>query len=477
MGDGRGLRRGDQGVREMTDLGVLDLSVKTFNAMNRLGLKNVEDVIRDLTEIHQGPKGYREDVENGLCRYFGGGYVDLGTWYYDDEVEIDEPLTYEDLTEMIGRPVLRESGQNYQCVLVLGIGGTEDEPRILFSDGGRSMMNIGKYFLTAENSVIWALDYAMPTKEEERVEELSNVVRAKDLDRRIKVSAQLAQQSLYDMCTAIKEMRDSKLYKELGYQNFEDYCEQEVGFKRRQAYKFIAVAEKLSDDFVHSNAQIGITKLSLLAELDEAQQAEIEQTTDLENTTVRELKGKIKSLEQQAEAAQTANDELTKSEREAWVKVSKLQFDSEIQKDKIAELEQQIKELEERPIEVIASDDSAAEVRNLRLAMRELNAQMARDELARDLDDKKFRDSFREQMQADRDAAIEAYKKERDEEIRQLKAELEKVKASEGKDDREFKALLTNAEDSIRRLTYFISTHANKGYKAKLSELVKMIGG
>lgn len=44
---------------------------------------------------------------------------------------------------------------------------------------------------------------------------------------------------------------------------------------------------------MHSNAQIGITKLSLLAELDEAQQAEIEQTTDLENTTVRELKGRI----------------------------------------------------------------------------------------------------------------------------------------------------------------------------------------
>ena len=74
--------------------------------------------------------------------------------------------------------------------------------------------------------------------------ELTDAVRAKDLDRRIKVSAQLAQQSLYDMCTAIKEMRDSKLYKELGYQNFEDYCEQEVGIKHSQAYRFISVAEK-----------------------------------------------------------------------------------------------------------------------------------------------------------------------------------------------------------------------------------------
>lgn len=323
--------------------------------------------------------------------------------------------------------------------------------------------------------------------------ELTDVVRAKDLDRRIKVSAQLAQQSLYDMCTAIKEMRDSKLYKELGYQNFEDYCEQEVGFKRRQAYKFIAVAEKLSDDFVHSNAQIGITKLSLLAELDEAQQAEIEQTTDLENTTVRELKGRIKDLEQQADNAQAIADKLTKSENKAWGEVSKLQTDSEMQKDKIAQLEQQIKELESRPIEVIADD--SAEVRNLKLAMRELNAKVARDELERDKEDKKFRDMFREQMQADRDAAIEDYKKDRDAELEAYKAEreaeLEKIKAElakakadlgsasaeEDKEKQDFKALLTNAVDSIKRLTEFVSAHDKDIYKAKLSQLANMIGG
>lgn len=40
--------------------------------------------------------------------------------------------------------------------------------------------------------------------------------KAADLDRKIKVSAQLAQQSLYDMCMGLKEMRDNKLYKELG---------------------------------------------------------------------------------------------------------------------------------------------------------------------------------------------------------------------------------------------------------------------
>ena len=59
-----------------------------------------------------------------------------------------------------------------------------------------------------------------------------NYTKAQELDRRIKTSAQLAQQSLYEMCKGFKEMRDSKLYKELGYSTFEDYCEQETGLKK-----------------------------------------------------------------------------------------------------------------------------------------------------------------------------------------------------------------------------------------------------
>ena len=62
----------------------------------------------------------------------------------------------------------------------------------------------------------------------------TDYIKAKDLDRKIKTSAHLAQQSLYDMCMGFKEMRDSKLYKELGYSNFGDYCEKETEIKKKQ---------------------------------------------------------------------------------------------------------------------------------------------------------------------------------------------------------------------------------------------------
>lgn len=69
-----------------------------------------------------------------------------------------------------------------------------------------------------------------------------------ELHQKIIVSANLAQQNIWDMCNGLKTMRDNKLYKELGYQNFEDYCENEVGMKRSNAYNYISIVEKINPE-------------------------------------------------------------------------------------------------------------------------------------------------------------------------------------------------------------------------------------
>ena len=71
--------------------------------------------------------------------------------------------------------------------------------------------------------------------------------KAAELNQRIIFTAQMAQKNLYDMCVLLKEMRDDKLYKELGFQNFEDYCENEVGFSRMQAHKYISIIENIKN--------------------------------------------------------------------------------------------------------------------------------------------------------------------------------------------------------------------------------------
>ena len=191
----------------------------------------------------------------------------------------------------------------------------------------------------------------------------NDYIKAKDLDRKIKTSAQLAQQSLYDMCMGFKEMRDSKLYKELGYQNFDDYCEQETGFTRMNVYKYISIVEKLSDDFVNSSLQIGVTKLSLLAKLDEPTRTEIIENTDLENTSVRELKAKLaelqetnkkleedkKSLENDKKSAKERQDKLLKKNLQLVEEINGFESERADSEETIQRLEKQIKELESQP--------------------------------------------------------------------------------------------------------------------------------
>lgn len=127
---------------------------------------------------------------------------------------------------------------------------------------------------------------------------------AYELNQRIIATAQMAQKSLYEMCVLLKQMRDSKQYKVLGYYNFEDYCEEEVGMNRRNAYRYIAVIENIKN--VTSMSQIGMTKLSLLASLSESQQEEIQQTVNVEDVSVRELKAEIARLKEEKQKADKA---------------------------------------------------------------------------------------------------------------------------------------------------------------------------
>lgn len=275
--------------------------------------------------------------------------------------------------------------------------------------------------------------------------------KAVDLDRRIKVSAQLAQRSLYDMCMGFKEMRDSKLYKELGYSTFEDYCEQETGFKRSQVYNYISIVEKLPEDFVQSIGQIGMTKALILTKLSEDERTEIAEKNDLETTSVRELERQIKEI--QAEKDQAVAD---KSAAEAKASASTQRVESLSQQ--ITSLEAEIKELESRPIEV-AVPDASHEVENMRDAMRRMNRE--HDEWSARIQDEHFKD-------------VQRIHKEYREKMDQLRAEYEEKLADSQQGDAPepggkeiFKAYLANAIDAAKRLTGFLAAHPDDTCRAQ----------
>ena len=246
----------------------------------------------------------------------------------------------------------------------------------------------------------------------------ADYTRAVTLTRAIIANAQAAQQSLYEVCKGLKEMRDGKLYKELEYKNFEEYCEKEVGISRRHAYRYAAIADGLSEDFVPSWHKIGVAKLELLAKLDEPTRQEITEQVDVEAVTVKELKAEITALQddkKMAEAQLEKKDkqfkaamESKQSEFEDFRAGAKRRQDNLMKK--IGMLNEKIQELEERPVEHDVIDNS--------------------------------------------------------EELERLKQELSEARAAlqnahpEALDSKgEFKAYLTTAADSLKRLCAFIEQH------------------
>lgn len=281
-------------------------------------------------------------------------------------------------------------------------------------------------------------------------------IRAAELDRRIKTSAQLAQQSLYDMCMGFKEMRDSRLYKELGYSDFGEYCEQETGFSRMNVYNYIRVAEKLPQDFVNSSLQIGVKKLTLLAKLSDEERTELAENIDLESTTVKELKAKIDILQNERDRAMESNAEASHQVFIADKKVLEM-------KNKVTQLEAEIKELESRPIEVAVETDSK-EVANLKDAMRRVDLDWS--EKYSKLEEDSLKDR-RELLQK-----AEQAEKDKQDKLSQLREELDRTKTEYEKklagkaeitstqDDKAiFKAYLSTAVDSVTRLVDFVNEH------------------
>lgn len=243
----------------------------------------------------------------------------------------------------------------------------------------RGMIERGEYLTEKQET---ALAAAAP------VELGDPLATAQALHQRIVNDAQTAAESIWDMAKAIKEMRDGKHYKSLLYANFEGYCEEALGMSRAHAYRYIQIAEGMTAEKVASMRQIGTTKLALLATVTEEQQEIVTTAVDVESATVKELKaeidklkGKVEKAEQDAQKAiSQRNAEAARSQEfeNKYVKADNQNLvlkETIASKDKIIsgknismdnlranieQLQAQITELENRPVEVAVQEDTEA---------------------------------------------------------------------------------------------------------------------
>ena len=283
---------------------------------------------------------------------------------------------------------------------------------------------------------------------------------AYNLNVKIHTSMQAIQQNLYDMCSALKKMRDGKLYKELGYQNFEDYCENGAGIVRRHAYRFISILENLPADFVTSMSQIGMTKLTLLTALTDDQRDELTQTVDLESTTVRELREQIAALKEESELDRKERDNANDAAQRWKNTAQSAQADNQRLEDQVQSLTDQVRELESRPVEVAVPEPSH-ELQNMQDAMRRINLEHEQWSAKMQDDHIKHVQEINRQHRAETDALRAEY------EEKLAAAQASPAETPEPDSKEIFKAYLANAIDAVKRMTAFLAAHPNEACKAQ----------
>lgn len=167
---------------------------------------------------------------------------------------------------------------------------------------------------------------------------------AQDLDTSIKAGFNMMASGLYDTCVNLKKMHDGAYFSELGYDTLEAYTKDRYGIGTRQTYTYIQALENLGEEFLKSNAKLGITKLQLLATVPVFDREAVVENNDLSSMSVPQVKELVKKPVQESfddYSDSPAPD--TSHEKEAQKKIEEQQKEIERLKEELAKPQEHFK--------------------------------------------------------------------------------------------------------------------------------------
>ena len=292
--------------------------------------------------------------------------------------------------------------------------------------------------------------------------------KALELHNKILVSAQLAQNNLWEMCAGLKEMRDGKLYKELGYKNFEDYCGAEFNITRMQAHKYISIIENSSKENVNSSLHFGVTKLYLLSTLSESEQEKITAENDVESMTVRQLEAEVKALKADKAKLEKDRDDTAFQLELTQQEMKHLKTENKARQTTIDEQAEYIREMENRPIEVAVAEPSE-DVRQLKLTIKNLERtseeQLDRVQEEHIAAERRLREKHAQELESKLTEQAQAYEQK-----------LAEVAQAAGDDKQVFKAYFTAAYDAFNRMLDFANGSENRAFfREKIFKLLEAV--
>lgn len=304
---------------------------------------------------------------------------------------------------------------------------------------------------------------------------------ALNLHYEIIAKGNLAASAMVDFCQNLKRMRDERKYLLLGHETFEEYVEQDVGIKQRQAYTYIQALESLGEKYLQSNASLGISKLGMLAALPWYERKEVEENNDVAEMSTRELKETISKLheaQEQLTLITAERDELAKSSQE-----------HEDLSDTVRRLREELKAASEKPAATVMREPTAEEIKQYTVdAIEKERAKAKKDrekaiaeaeKRVRDAAEKSAADEFgrkTEELEKKYKAVLDAAEKEKSELVGRLEKVEKDAKLTASPEVAKFSVYFDSVQKYINVMRDIIASMDDETTAVKLRAAMQKLG-
>ena len=242
---------------------------------------------------------------------------------------------------------------------------------------------------------------------------LSPELKANEIHERAVGFYKISEQYGYKFLMEVKTIRDEKLYKELGFETFEDYTLQAFNYSRETISKRIKSAEVFGEENVEALRHLGTQKVNELATMPEEQRNHVIENgietnngnKSIDEATTRELEEYKKQLKQRDDEKSQLESQLEQAQRSE--EIARKQLEDE--QDKEPEV------IEREVVKEVVPDEVKQQLEQFKqkFERESNNANELRDEL------QKYRNSFSDPNQAyeekeltrlERESSINAHK-------------------------------------------------------------------
>lgn len=310
-------------------------------------------------------------------------------------------------------------------------------------------------------------------------------VSAVSLDQRIREHTTAIGEHFIALAQSLKQMRDEKLYIELGYNTFDAYIEGSGHpFRARQAYNYIRVYENFDKKFIEEHSSLGVTKLEMLTKIFRGDVENFIEENNVEEMSSRELKeaiDKINALSEQVSFLTDENDKL-KAEKE----------ETELPADVLSEMNELRKKCESLSVTVSERDKEVDGLAGARLeAENKLkSAEAEKKRLEKELKDLKAKpvevavaEPSEEQISAIKKEVADELSAKYEKEIAELKDAAEettelkkKLAAAQNDEVKEFKIYFDDTKSRLEHLFSVLDRIPDEDTKQKMKNgLIKFL--